>query len=225
MQRLELFNCSCCPPNVLRFVSSLGDYLYSTEGATLYVHQFMDSEASINGTIVTQKTSYPSDGAVTIRTEGGNNISSIAVRIPGWCRSFQADQAYVMKNGYAYFAADCVNVRFDMPVTLYEANPRVQNNAGAVCVTRGPIVYCLEGVDNGKQLRSILLDRNVSFEITNGEAFGVPTLKTKAWKRVWSQGLYRILSDELEEVDLRFIPYFGFANRGISEMLVWVNIR
>lgn len=221
MQRPAVFNCSCCPPNVVRFVASLGDYLYSTDGDTLFVHQFMESEAEVDGAQVTQTTNYPLDGAVTVKAEG----KQIAIRIPGWCRSFTASAPYTMKNGYARFEASEVTVNFDMPVTLVEADTRVQNNAGRVAVTRGPVVYCLEAVDNGKQLRSVRIDHTAQFAVEGSDTFGLPVLTVTGEKKKQGQGLYQIYCPDYEEKKLTFIPYFAFANRGISEMLVWVAVK
>ena len=221
MQRPEVFNCSCCPPNVVRFVASLGDYIYSFQGDTLYVNQFMESEALVEGGKVSTVTNYPVDGTVAVKAEG----KRLAVRIPGWCRSFTASAPYEMKNGYAHFDADQVTINFDMPVTLVEADCRVQNNAGRVAVTRGPVVYCLEAVDNGKQLRSVRIDHTAQFTVESSEAFGLPVLTVTGEKKKQGQGLYQIYCPDYEEKKLTFIPYFAFANRGVSEMLVWVAVK
>lgn len=221
MQRPEVFRCSCCPPNVVRFLASLGDYVYGVEGDTVYVHQFMESQAGVDGCKVTQTTNYPLDGAVTVRAEG----KRIAVRIPGWCQSFTASKPYELKNGYAHFAHGEVTVTFDMPVTLVEADTRVQNNAGRVAVTRGPVVYCLEAVDNGKGLRSVRIDHAASFAVGECDRFGLPVLTVMGEKKKQGQGLYQVYCPDYEEKKLTFIPYYGFANRGISELLVWVAVK
>lgn len=221
MKRPEVFNCSCCPPNVVRFLASLGDYIYSTDGNTLFVNQFMASEAEVDGGKVTQTTNYPMDGTVMVKAEG----KRIAVRIPGWCRSFTASAPYTMKNGYAHFETAEVTVNFDMPVTLVEADARVQNNAGRVAVTRGPVVYCLEEPDNGKLLRSVRIDHAAQFAVEDHALFGLPTLTVVGEKKKQSQGLYQIYCPDYEEKKLTFIPYFAFANRGVSEMLVWVAVK
>lgn len=222
MQRPEVFKCSCCPPNVLRFVASLGDYLYGTEGDTLFVHQFVESEAMIDGGRVTQTTNYPADGSVTVAAEGR---ARIAVRIPGWCRTWTASAPHTMENGYAIFETAKVTVTFDMPVTLYEADTRVQNNAGRVAVMRGPVVYCMEAVDNGTQLRSLFLNQDAAFALEEAPTFGLPLLTVKGQRKVSCPGLYGVYNGKFEEQTLRFIPYYGFANRGVSEMLVWVAVR
>jgi len=221
MQRPAVFKCSCCPPNVVRFLAALGDYVYGTEGDTVYVHQFMDSKAELDGCIVKQTTNYPIDGKVTVSVEG----KRIAVRIPGWCESFTASAPYEMKNGYAHFDAGEVTVEFAMPVTLVEADLRVQNNAGRVAVTRGPVVYCLEAVDNGTQLRSVRIAHNAKFTAEQSEAYGLPVLTVQGERKQPGQGLYQVYRPDYTQQKLTFIPYYAFANRGVSEMLVWVAVK
>lgn len=50
-QRVEVFDCSCCPPNIMRLIASVGDYLYTYDADTLYIHQYIDSEADSDGNI------------------------------------------------------------------------------------------------------------------------------------------------------------------------------
>ncbi len=224
MQRVELFSCSCCPPNVFRFVASLGGLLYTHSEDTLYVHQFAESTAHVNGATITQSTAYPVDGTVSIRV-AGERFAKIAVRIPGWCPSFSANRTYEMQNGYAVFAAgEDITLHFAMDVALYQANANVQNNAGCVAVARGPVVYCMEEVDNGRHLKSLLLGSRAQFTVKYNELFHLPTLHTTALRKKEQDSLYALFSDAYETVPVTFIPYYAFANRGVSEMLVWAPV-
>ena len=126
-----------------------------------------------------------------------------------------------MENGYAFFDAPQVTVEFEMPVTLVEANTLVQNNAGRVAVTRGPVVYCLEGVDNGSRLRSIRLDAHAAFRTEDSEEFGLPVLTATGEQKASCAGLYGVYDSNYEKKELRFIPYYAFANRGAAEMRVF----
>lgn len=225
MERVAVFNCSCCPPNLLRLIASVGDYLYTTDEDTVYIHQYMDSEANVAGGKVIQKTAYPADGAICIRTENVT-ASRIALRIPGWCQNFRTNLPYTMENGYAIFEnAGEICLELDMPVVLYEANTLVQENACRVAVTRGPVVYCLEEADNGKQLRSLILDAKAEFELEDDPTLGAPALRTAGLRRRWTEGLYRILQADAETVQIRFVPYYAFGNRGLGEMLTWVSVK
>lgn len=199
--------------------------MYTYDAETLFVHQFMASEADVEQTHITQTTNYPSDGALKL-TITGDDFKKIAVRIPGWCKNFTASAAYTLQDGYAYFdTASEICINFEMEVVLYEANNAVQNNAGRVAVARGPVVYCLEEVDNGEHLRSIKLDADALFEAEYSEEYHVPVLLTEGYRKKESSGLYKRYTADYEKTSLRFIPYFAFANRGESGMIVWVDVK
>lgn len=148
----------------------------------------------------------------------------IALRIPGWCKSFTINQSYVIKRGYAYITLngnDEIEVAFDMPVRLIAANRRVHSDAGRVAVMRGPVVYCAEEIDNGPDLKSVLLDIHSNFELQDSP-FLLPLLKTKAYRPKETERLYYEAGDDYEEIPLSLIPYYAFANRGETEMQVWL---
>ena len=107
-----------------------------------------------------------------------------------------------------------------MPVRFIAANRRVHSDAGRVAIMRGPVVYCAEGADNGADLKSVLLDIKGEFEIKESE-FLLPVLKTKAYRPKETDSLYYEAGDDYEEIPLTLIPYYAFANRGETEMIVW----
>ena len=221
-QRLEVFGCSCCPPNILRFVASVAGFLYGFDEDTVYVHQYMDSKAQTDSIRITQKTEYPKNGRITIKCDSDKKY--IALRIPAWCKNFHINRNFAMKNGYAYIAVDgCgeIELELDMPVSFIAANRRVHEDAGRIAIMRGPVVYCIEGVDNGEDLKSILLDASARFEVQDGE-FLLPTLRTKAYRPNETESLYQEVNDDYEEIPLTLIPYYAFANRGETEMQVWL---
>lgn len=221
-QRLEVFDCSCCPPNILRFIASIAGFLYGFDDETVYVHQYMDSKVNVDDIKITQKTEYPANGKINVKCESDKKY--IAFRIPGWCKAFTINREYTMKNGYAYVRLDGndeIEINFDMPVRVIAANRRVHANAGRVAVMRGPVVYCAEGVDNGADVKSIAMDINSKFELKESE-FLLPILKTTAYRPKKNDSLYYEAGDDYEEIPLTLIPYYAFANRGETEMQVWI---
>lgn len=237
--RKAVFDCSCCPPNICRFIASIADYLYTASDDTLFIHQYMasHSEFQINGSDISieQITDYPNSGSINIHTHGMEN-KKIAVRIPGWCRSYtvSVNGALICPEVVNHYAMiDCnndidININFEMPVTLWEAHPGVRCDAGRVAVQRGPVVYCLEGVDNGDRLWDIKVDtENIEQAVIQYEKqFGTYILKMDGFRRNEEEfdALYRPQSYSQMPCKLTFIPYFAFANRGETEMAVWINI-
>ncbi len=225
-QRVECFECSCCPPNITRLLATLGNYVYGAEGDTLFVNQFLSSTLDFEGITCTQKTNYPHNGCVKLSVSGAKRV---ALRIPAWCDSFTLNKPYEMQNGYAVVENDGLEeiiLGLDVSPRLVFADPRVLRDVGCACVMRGPVVYCAEGVDNGKYLHSFLLPTAPVFEECDG-AFGLPSLKIPCQRRVaFADGeLYRNRPPVLEDATLTLIPYNAFANRGESDMLVWLHVK
>lgn len=233
-QRVEVFSCSCCPPNITRFVASIGEYLYTTGENRVYAHQFAGSDTRIEvggrEVHVRQETEYPVSGRVKFTVEGGEGVE-LAVRIPGWCRRFSLNVEYTVEKGYAVLKCceDTFEAILDMDMTpeLIEANPEVQADVGRVALRRGPVVYCLEGVDNGGAPHDLMVDANLEVAETYDSEMHMPVLRASGWKRPdeRSEWLYRPLQTALEKVELTFIPYYAFANRGPSDMEVWVLLK
>lgn len=130
---------------------------------------------------------------------------------------------YIIQNGYAVIESGATEIKVDfgMPISIIRANRRVHDNAGRVAVTRGPVVYCAEGVDNGKDLKNIRIDPRAEFEATDSQ-FILPALRTTAYQLKESDSLYSVAGDDWESRPLTLIPYYAFANRGTTEMYVWL---
>ncbi len=223
-QRPEVFSCSCCPPNLNRIFAAIGDYCYGVEQDTLYVHQFMASTLETEKISASLKTNYPIGGTVTLEVSG---VSYIKIRIPGWCQNFSVNAKYILKNGYAEIKNENkpITVTFDMTPQLIAASPRVWENINKVAVQRGPIVYCLEGIDNGDNINNLYLNKTTQFKEEFSDYFNNIVLTAKGFFKQDSDILYSPLNDQFEETDLTLIPYHCFANRGESDMLVWMNYR
>lgn len=237
LERVKVFDCSCCPPNLIRTIGSIGDYMYSVSEDTLYVHCYMDGEAQLqtqNQEIkLCQKTNYPYEGKIELQTKAEGSYT-IALRIPSWCSSYRlAINGEVLcpslEKGYAYLsrtwqANDRIVLELDMAVALVEANPRVPNLCGRVAVTRGPLVYCAEGIDNPAfSLRDVRIENTSDFQVSMETIFGrtMPMLYGQTIIRKDFQELYRLCGQDREHVTLKLIPYFAWANRGVTEMNVW----
>lgn len=219
-QRVEVFYCSCCPPNVVRFIPSIADFLYTYDDEAIYVHQYMYSETSLGDIKLSQNTAYPADGKISFKCTASQR--KIALRIPAWCKSFSLNKGYEMKNGYAYIEndGDEIELIFDMPVTFVKANKRVHENAGRVAVMRGPVVYCAEGIDNFNDLHSVKIDTD-STPLTEDGEFILPSITLDAVVQKEDDSLYSTIGDDYESCKLKLIPYYAFANRKETEMLVW----
>ncbi len=224
-QRSEVFDCSCCPPNIVRFIPSIANLIYTHDDSTVYVHQFMESQGKFkvgNEEIeITQKTNYPFDGKVEILVKGKN--VRVAVRVPEWCDCYSSES-----NGYMYYFVKedtTISLDFKMQPKFVYANTEVLENAGKCALTFGPLVYCMEGCDNNEHLRNILVDTSSEFYCGFNEELNVPTITVDAYTRKASDSLYSFSKGSLVKTKATFIPYYSFANRGVQEMQVWTRYK
>ncbi len=110
----------------------------------------------------------------------------------------------------SWSAGDTVEVDFDMPVRLRRAHPKMRAHQSKAAVTRGPLVYCLESVDNpGVDIFTARLDPASLAPLFDPDLLG---------------GAVKIEARTQDGRPLVLIPYFLWGNRGPSQMTVWINI-
>ena len=246
--RQKWFGCACCPPNLARIVTSISSYLYTVGKDTLFVHLYAGSETELsigeNKLKLNVETDYPYDGKVKLNLNSDKkdlqNIK-LALRIPGWCRNYsimvngENVTNTSVKDGYIYITKlsgenNVIEFDMDMPVKLIRANPLVRHNTGRAAVMRGPLVYCLEETDNGKNLANVELVSDGEFNTVYEEILG-------GVKVIYAEGLREAIGEETvseplymeyskphkENVVLKYIPYYAWCNRTPGEMAVWVR--
>ena len=244
VERQKWFGCACCPPNIIRLLASLEDYIYSVNGSEVYLHLYVGGglETTVDGKPVRLdvRTNYPWDGDVAVTVKDAASFA-LKMRVPGWCRGWtlRVNGAAVtpeVKDGYvaldrAWAAGDVVELSLDMPVALVRANPRVYEDAGKVAVTRGPLVYCLEEADNTRNLHLIRLG-NIApgdFEVAwkPDKLGGIVELTSPGLRESdagWGETLYSgVNAVETSPARLTWIPYYSWANRDPGEMRVWIR--
>ena len=223
-QRKEVFDCSCCPPNLNRVLSSIGGYVYGVDKDAVYVNQFAGCQAEFSGMKIEQKTDYPKSGNITFNTE---NVKKLCIRIPSWCKKYSINKEFYVENGYAVIEnpGSDVNVNFVMEPVLIQSNTEVYENAGKAAVQYGPFVYAAESVDNIENLHSLFIDKNVEYEREYSENFKGYILKLKGYKKITPESLYSEYSENFENFKITLIPFACFANRGESNMCVWLNVK
>ena len=246
------YDVTCCPPNLERTFSSLPGYFYSTSKDGLYVHLYDNSSLNWHleggtGIKVEQKTNYPWEGTVELTLTPAEPAEfTFFVRIPGW-----ANGASVRVNGKPESSAkageylqlrrswkpgDQVSLKFPMETVPVATNPRVAEDRGKVAVRRGPMIYCLEQMDQPEGVAladtSILIaDRN-RYQFRNeykadmldgivvlhhrGGAYEVSSAEEALYAPV------NATARKTRPVELTLIPYYVWANRKPSAMEVWV---
>lgn len=244
-ERVAWLGCACCPPNIARLVGSIGSYAWACDGDTVRVDQYVDSEAlfTLGGTEVgfTLTTLYPWEGniEVAVRTLRPQKFA-LSLRVPGWCKSFTVRVAgkvttTPLADGYAtldrtWNDGDLVQLELAMPVRILSGRPEVAELAGKVAVSRGPLIFCAEEVDNGPELHNLCVDPSApttaqfypslmggSVKVTvsgcrRGHSPGRPLYSS--WEPVAPGG----------ELEIVLVPYHQWGNRRPGqEMRVWLR--
>lgn len=240
--------CNCCPPNTVRTLCEVHDYIYSINNNSVWFNLYSGSELNtvLNGKDkikLSQTTQYPWEGNVKIAVDiAPKKAISFFLRIPEWC-----EKAEIIINGQPFSAenksnsyteinriwkkGDVVELNMDMPVRLLEANPLVEETRNQTVVKRGPIVYCLEATDiDGKQkMENVLIPADIHFTTEKINIAGSPLVALKgkaklADEKSWNNTLYRTVNKADKAVSITLIPYYAWGNRGKMDMTVWMPL-
>jgi DUF1680 family protein len=219
------FVCPCCPSNLSRTYADLGKYIYSVDENNLWIHQFVSSETIIDldaPVSIKIESELPWNGKVKIHINPDMQKEfSVSLRVPSWSSSNDSQQ--VTASGYDPHRSEYKSIsrawspegevlefNFDVSIQLRRAHPKVKGHTDKVALTRGPLVYCLESVDNpDTDIFTAQLD---------------PFTVCAEFARDLLGGCVVIHGKTTEGKPLKFIPYFLWANRGESQMTVWVNV-
>ena len=249
--RQPFYGCACCPTNVVRFMPSLGGYVYALADGAVHVNLYVASKAKLDldggrSVTLTQETRYPWDGRVRIAVDpAGAGEFELRLRIPAWCvgragkddlyqpAAVPADQraATIAVNGgklapveavkgyarirRAWRAGDAVELLLPMPIRRVYAHPAVEADRGRVALHRGPVVFCIEGVDNGA-FDGLYLPRDAELttEFRGDLLGGVQVVRAKA--------KLRCRADQDEPAELLAVPYYAWDHRQAGPMAVWI---
>ena len=239
--RQKWYGVACCPPNIARTLASLGQYIYAGSEDTLYVNLFVSGsmETSLLGRTVQvrMQTRFPYENEYELSVSGvpAEGIR-LALRVPDYSRGYRITvngepRAVQTDKGYAYLTLTCdsrVKGAFEAPAELIRANPNVHADCGRVALRKGPLVYCLEEIDNGKNLSALYVDAGTEIREEKSGLFGGCTVLKFQGKRMkdseWgTDELYGTHTVCLAEVALQAIPYAYWNNRGMGEMTVWLK--
>ena len=238
--RDEYHTCSCCPPNITRLIADLGRYIYSSCSEGINVHQYISSESSfkIDGDSVhlKQHSGFPWIGSsnLTLNKVSGKEFS-LFIRVPEWDQNMKVgingnNVSFKKIKGYAQIKrtwkeGDEVSLSFDLKPRVVRSLSKVRYNVQRACVFRGPLLYCMESIDNGPYLNQILMNQDQKLEAVDDELFeGCISLSGDMIRLNDSTDvLYSSSKPELRKTKVKLIPYFLWANRGENEMLVWIN--
>jgi DUF1680 family protein len=234
--RVEWFDCSCCPTNLVRYIPGMGERAYATRGDAIWTVLYLGNTATLRlkgGKVkLTQETKYPWEGEIKLTVDPEQSFAfDLNLRIPGWCKSTPKitvnDKAVDAKPDRGYVAiartwktGDVIRLSLPMPVERIHADPKVKADVGRVALRRGPVVYCLEGVDNDSKVRNLVLptDASLSAAFMKDLLGGVVVVRGEAL------AVSRGDDDKLVTKPVKFqaVPYSTWDNRKPGAMIVWL---
>ena len=245
-ERQKWFGVACCPPNIARTLASLGQYIAYTSDNKIYLNMYVSSQikAEVSGKEVRLdiKSEIPWNGKVSVHVESDEQmVGTLALRIPYYAKNpkicvsgagldMKQDKGYI--NVTLSGTSMDVKFEFDMKARFIRSNPKVRADVGKLAIMKGPLVYCLEEIDNGDNLACTFVSSKTKLEEefdnstlggTTRISFDGYRLKDEGWD---SSTLYGELENEFEEVKLTAIPYCYWGNRKKNEeMLIWMKER
>lgn len=239
-ERPTWYQCACCPPNVARLLTSLGQYAWSEGMDTIYSHLHIGGIAEFSNATISVDSKSPWEGSVTytIEPKGISNEFTLSVRIPSYAKNaifyFNGDKVndkLDIRDGYCYIkrvweAKDELQLRFDMPVRKIYTNTLVRENIGCVALLRGPIVYSFEEKDNGANIQELWIKKIEAIKVGEYEPEylnGIVPLKMNGTRIYMNEELYFEGEFMQSEVELTAIPYYAWGNRGLNQMRVWMH--
>ncbi|MDR2746331.1 MAG: glycoside hydrolase family 127 protein [Treponema sp.] len=240
--RQQWFDVACCPTNIARTFTGLGQYIYTLADDELRINLFIQNNAEfeVNGNPVrvSLKTDYPRTGKIRVDLEARGLPLDLLIRIPGFAANFSLTlnglpAEYELRDHYCRirhtWSKDSLELFFTLKPCLVYANPLVRANCGKTAIVRGPEVYCLEEIDNGKNLSALYLSPETELRETWRKDLlgGTMTVQCRG-KRIIppkSGSSYTGSPPVFEETEVLAVPYGSWGNRGPGEMLVWTHCR
>ena len=196
---------------------------------------------------IKQKSEYPFDGKVdlTVSPKSSQRFK-LKLRIPSWVNSNQFvpgelysydDKNYdkwklsingvkinaKTENGFVtidrlWNVGDKVILDLPMTVRINKTINKVKENKNRVAITRGPLVYVAEGIDNYRPVQEFYIE-----DMVDNNKIKIKKINTGILENVVSIIFpAKTLNNKIEEIFLKMIPYYAWNNRENSSMIVWI---
>ena len=237
LARAPWYSVPCCPSNLSRTWASLNEHALFIGKGSVYVNQYIPGRYALDAaTSLVMRSALPWDGRVTLSFE--TNLVTpldLFIRLPAWadscqvelngvplslddpgCRQPELESAvglHFERSRYLHIRRefqqyDRIDIIFSMPLILRRQDKRIPGCGGMVALTRGPVVYCLESIDNPDGVFDLRIVRD-SLECEYGPAL--------------LGGCVAVNGVVAGGQAVRFIPYMLWGNRGRSQMTVFFS--
>lgn len=237
------FHVSCCPPNIARLLASLEKYIYLKNEKELFVNLFIGSKLNTKmkgqNLSLKQEHKFPWEAEINFELELEKDLEFVLkIRYPEWAEQAvlkinSKEEVIIEENGYIKIArswndGDRLQLEFKMPIEKIKSHPKVAANRGKAALKRGPLVYCLEEVDNNYDLDQIMIPEHSELEVKRSNILnGIRIIKGQGFIEdlsEWENKLYRNVEDiALKEIEYQAVPYYAWDHREEGKMRVWMR--
>ncbi|WP_104108873.1 glycoside hydrolase family 127 protein [Arthrobacter sp. N199823] len=249
--RRSWFGCPCCPPNVIRWMSELQDYIAVEKQDSLFIANYATATIRSGTMAVDMKANYPWDGNVlTTVTEAPEGEFMLAFRVPAWAKgatlAVNDEAAVEVGSGWAqvereWRTGDRVQLVVPMVVSAHISHPHLDATRGSAAVVRGPLVYCAEQQDNETSVDDLIIDSAgvaqartldaAAPSLSSTPALGADVVTLTMPVRVAEAAdaeLYPLLGHSGTDTvftpgTATLVPYFLWGNRQAQPMRVWLR--
>ena len=235
LTRASWYSVPCCPSNLSRTWASLDEHALSVDEGRVYMNQYIPGEYRLDGAAsLVMRSALPWDGKVTLHLHAERELHlALFLRVPAWTdayhvklngvplvvedaasRQVELESAvglHFEKSRYLRICRDFQNedliqVDFSSPLKLRHQDKRIPGCGGMVALTRGPVVYCLESVDNPRGVFELAVNTTSLACAYNPSLLG---------------GCIVVSGETSSGEAVKFIPYMLWGNRGRSQMTVF----
>jgi DUF1680 family protein len=252
-RRQEWYLIPCCPPNLMRFLSSFSDLVATVGDGGVQIHQYVTGsiDAPVNGghVRISTETNYPWEGVVNVTVDESVADSwTLSMRVPEWCPRATASLGgeRLAESGPGmieltrrWSVGDNLTLELDVSPRVTVPDPRIDAVRGTIALERGPLVYAVEDADlpAGASIESLEVAVRPSLgDVVRSE----PGLGEMTWITLDARlrqdvsGVrwpFRNVQDEPgfadagSRIGIRAVPYFAWANRAGLGMRVWLPTR
>ena len=213
--------CPCCPPMIHKTFGMIDQFAYAQDAFGLFVNLFVGgtAEASFSwGSVrIRSHSDLPRLFNHSIQIEQADMPFLLRLRIPGWTSEkaiIQQNGKTIqpeIQNGYAVLRVsrgDNILFTETLLPRRIEAHPYVRHDRECVALAYGPLIYCLEGVDN----KGV-----VDCTVSEHPAF------TSEFRADLLGGVTVIHGSSASGKRFTAVPLYAWDNRTAGKMRVWLK--
>jgi len=235
--RAPWFEVSCCPTNLSRTLASVQTLFATVTDDGIQLHQYGDYDVDTvlgdgNRAAFSVRSDWPRAGRIDIvATADSDGPFAFRLRVPSWSSGATLDvagQAVPVEGDTvtvrrAFTAGDRIVLDVPVRARITVPDPRIDAVRGTVAVERGPLVYAVESIDAGADVRDLVVSAGAEVVDHGADDVRLPVRSLVPPDPAGlPYGSVSALAAAGEPRAVRLVPYATWGNRGPSTMRVFI---